>query len=313
MQTKILLNSGFSIPSVGLGTWKSKPGKVKEAVKIAINSGYRHIDCAHVYGNEIEIGEALEEIFLDVENGISREDIFITSKLWNTKHSIGDVEGALRTTLQNLRLDYLDLYLIHWPVPFQSGDNNFPRDLDGNVIHTDVQYTETWVGMETLVRKGLIRSIGLSNFNIKQIEEICNIATIPVSILQIENHPYLTQELLVEYAKTKNIVVTAYSPLGSPDRPWGKPNEPSLLDNDLIIHLAIKYNKTPAHILIKFQTQRGIVVIPKSVTPSRIKSNLNVFDFTLLNVDMESIMNLNCNWRACIPQSINKSHPFYPF
>ena len=167
--------------------------------------------------------------------------------------------------------------------------------------------------MEAMVRQGLVRSIGLSNFNIKQINEIRNMATVPVSVLQIENHPYLSQQDLVLYAQSRNIVVTAYSPLGSPDRPWGKPDEPNLFDNKVIRELAHKYNKTAAQILIKFQAQRNIAVIPKSVTPSRIASNFNIFDFMLSDEDMMSIMNLNCNWRACVPQSIDKSHKYYPF
>jgi len=309
----MLLSNKNIIPHIGLGTWKSSPGKVKDAVIYAVKNGYRHIDCAHVYGNEKEIGDAFTELFNN--NIVTRSELFITSKLWNTKHRREDVAGAIQTTLDNLNLDYLDLYLIHWPVPFKSGNNNFPKDADNNMIHTNTPYTETWQAMEKLVENKLVKSIGVSNFNSKQIQDIIDIATIPISVLQIENHLYLTQDELVAFAKSHNIVVTAYSPLGSPDRPWGQLDEPNLLEINIIKNLARKYNKTPAQILIKFLNKLGLVVIPKSVTPSRIRENMNIFDFDINKNDMELLQDTNrkMTWRACIPLSINKNHPFYPF
>ena len=309
----MLLSNGNIIPAIGLGTWKSSSGKVKDAVIYAVKNGYRHIDCAHVYGNEKEIGEAFTELFDN--NVVKRADLFITSKVWNTKHRSEDVYGALQTTLKNLNLDYLDLYLIHWPIAFESGENNFPKDENNNMIHTDTHYIDTWYGMEDVYKKNLVKAIGVSNFNIKQIHYILSFSSIPISVLQIECHFHLTQEKLVKFARDNRIVVTAYSPLGSPDRPWGKSDEPNLLEIGIIKNLAEKYNKSPAQILIKFINKLGLVVIPKSVTPSRISENIDILNFDISEEDMETLLDISHTntWRACVPLSLNKDHVFYPF
>lgn len=163
------LFTGASFPLVGLGTWKSKKGEVEKAVKTAIDVGYRHIDCAAAYGNEKEVGEALKEKIGAV---CERKDIFITSKLWNTKHAAEDVRPACLETLKDLGLDYIDLYLIHWPIGFRAGDDKFPKNSDGSMIYSDTHYNETWSAMEKLVEEGLVKHIGLSNFNSKQIDEV---------------------------------------------------------------------------------------------------------------------------------------------
>ncbi|XP_018327798.1 aldose reductase [Agrilus planipennis] len=303
-------NNGQKFPLFGLGTWKSTHGEVTQAVKYAIDLGYRHIDCAHVYDNEKEVGEA---IVAKIKDGtVKREDLYVTSKLWNTFHRPDLVEGALRTTLKNLGLNYLDLYLIHWPMALQEGNDMFPSDSDGQSIPSDVDITDTWKGMEEVCRKGLTKSIGTSNFNKRQIERILEVATIPPVVNQIECHGYLNQKKMSAFCKSKNIVVTAYSPLGSPDRPWAKPDDPKLMDDPKLIEISKKYGKTPAQILLRYQIQLGHITIPKSVNNQRIKENFNIFDFELTPQDMVYIDTFDCNGRIC-PAAEAYSHKDHPF
>ncbi|XP_037324581.2 aldo-keto reductase family 1 member A1-B isoform X1 [Pungitius pungitius] len=315
-----VLNTGRKMPLLGLGTWKSEPGKVKQAVIWALDAGYRHIDCAAIYGNEGEIGEALQET-LGPGKALRREDVFITSKLWNNRHHPEDVEPALLKSLKDLKLEYLDLYLIHWPYAFQQGDAPFPKKEDGTLLYDDIDYKLTWASMEKLVEKGLVRSIGLSNFNSRQIDDVLSVASIKPTVLQVESHPYLSQGELLAHCRDRGLVMTAYSPLGSSDRAWKHPDEPVLLQERVMSSLGEKYKKSPAQIILRWQSQRGVVTIPKSVTESRIKENIQVFDFTLEAEEMQSIEALNRGWRYIVPMiqvegervPRDAGHPHYPF
>ena len=296
------LNNGNQIPIIGLGTYKSEKDKVGEAVRIAIQeAGYTHIDCAAIYQNEKEIGTTLSKVF---SSNIKREDIFITSKLWNKKHHPENVEKACVETLENLGLEYLDLYLMHWGIAF---DEKSDRK-KGLVIPEKISIQETWIAIESLVKKGLVKSIGVSNFTCPMIIDLLTYAKITPAINQIEVHPYNSQEAFIKYCQNNNIHITAYSPLGAPGN--SNPTAPRLLDEKIISDIASNHGKSPAQILLKWAIVRGTISIPKSVSPNRIKENIDVFDFELSDDEVLKINRLNINYRFLNP-SVQWGIPYF--
>jgi len=302
---------GLVMPQLGLGTWQSEPGQVTAAVSHAISVGYRAIDGAACYQNEPEVGAGIKA---KIDDGtVKREDLFITSKVWNVHHSKDLVVPALKQTLKDLGLDYIELYLIHWPNGFQEGGGFFPKDDAGNMIYSDVDYIDTWAGMEQCVELGLCKAIGLSNFNSHQIGRVLEVAKIKPANLQCECHPWLNQQKLIDYCNKHDITFTAYSPLGAPRRPWADTDGlETLMDNATVKAVAAKHSKSAAQVLIRYQLQRGVIVIPKSVTPARIEQNFQVLDFTLTAEDMAQLDGMDCNQRFLLLEWI-KDHPHYPF
>ncbi len=258
LQSVGLLNNGVEIPRLGLGVYQAPPGEsTLRAVKYALKIGYRHIDTAWLYGNEIDVGRAIRE------SGIEREEIFITTKVWNSDQGYQSTLAACDRSLKLLGLPYVDLYLIHWPVEGQGKD--------------------TWKAMIQLLNEGKTRAIGVSNFEVFHLQEIFQNFDVIPSVNQVEFHPFLFQEKLLEFCKNSNIQLEAYSPLTRGQR----------LNHPTLVGLAKKYGKSSAQILIRWNLQHGLVVIPKSIHENRIRENIQVFDFQLEETDMKLLNSLN--------------------
>ncbi|KAJ9598314.1 hypothetical protein L9F63_010992, partial [Diploptera punctata] len=288
----------------------TKEGEAEQLVKDAIDIGYRHIEpSAMVYQNDKEVGAGIRAKLLMAL--LENVNIFLTTKLWCTFHRREKVVEACKQSLSTLGFDYLDLYLIHWPCAFKEGDDAWPKDSDGKVITMNVDYVETWKGMEDCFKLGLVKSIGISNFNSQQIERVLQAATIKPAVNQIECHPYLNQSKLIAFCKERGIVITAYSPLGSPNA-IAKETTPAPLQDPKLQQLAKKYKKSVAQIILRYLIQHGTVPIPKSSSKKRLQENFDIFNFEISKEDMNTIDALNKNIRIC-PFSDAKGDINYPF
>ncbi|KNC96533.1 uncharacterized protein SPPG_08121 [Spizellomyces punctatus DAOM BR117] len=308
-QPYVSLSNGQKIPQIGLGTWKAGPNEVGNAVKAAIEAGYRHIDCAAVYTNEHEVGQAIKEC---IDRGIvKREELFIVTKLWNTCHARDKVFEACDISLQQLGLDYLDMYLMHYPVPMAyTGPTKpdlkewIPWDDQKQLVKLEKSpLHETWAAMEELVHKGKTKAIGISNFTIPVLIDLWTYAKILPATNQVECHPYFQRRELRELCKKFGIPVTAYSPLGS-----GKQGP---LQDPTIKAIATKYKKTPAQVLLRWNIQHGNIVIPKSSKEERVKENMNILDFGLSPEDMQKIDGLDRGFMTCDTREYWRGFAFF--
>ena len=257
----ITLNDGNAIPQLGFGVFQIEPRDTAKAVSEALEVGFRHIDTAEMYGNEKEVGEAIRA------SGLDRGDVFVTSKLNNGAHEPHDAREAFDTTLSELGFDYVDLFLIHWPLPtLYDGD-----------------FVSTWRTLEEFHRDGRARSIGVSNWQIEHLERLAAETDIVPAVNQIEVHPYLTNNAVREYGREHQIATEAWSPIA----------QGQVLDDPTITEIAYKVGKTPAQVVLRWHVQRGDIVFPKSVTPSRMKENLELFDFEIEPADMDAITALD--------------------
>jgi len=331
---------GLKVPKIALGTWKAPAEQTKDAVTTAVKAGFRFIDTANDYDNEHSVGEAIQQLIK--EGTVQREELFIQSKLWNSNHRPEHVRADLEATLKDLGVDYIDSFVIHWPMAVPSHGQKaalrphgcypahytkgtlFPLQDDGHYcVDAESHFVETWLEMEKLVDEGLTKSIGLSNFNKRQVREVLNIpgAKYKPALLQNESHPYLQEKDLRDFCKINGIIFQAYSALGSADRPWRKEGSITsgapfggheVLQNPELAKVADKHGLSVAQVVLRWHIQVGGAAVCKSVTPDRIRQNYDIWNFVLDAEDIEVVSGLNYGWRHLI-WAETSAHPDYPF
>jgi D-xylose reductase len=317
------LRTGDALPAVGLGLWKLPLPAVAEHVHRAVAAGYRHFDCACDYGNEAQVGAGLQSA---MQAGLCRrDDLWVTSKLWNTYHARSHVRQAAERSLRDLQLDVLDLYLIHFPiatafVPFEVRYPPgwfFDPDAPEPKMHSaKVPLSETWSAMEDLVRAGLVRNIGVCNFNIALLRDLLSYATLPPAVLQVELHPYLAQPKLLRFCREEGIVVTGFSPLGAASYHsigMAEPHE-SVFAEPVVRQIASRLGRTPAQVVLRWGVQRGTAIVPMTSNPARLTENLSLFDFELTPDDMAALSALDRRRRFNDPGVFCEQafHTFFP-
>jgi D-xylose reductase len=319
------LATASQMPVIGLGLWKVDNAAAAALIEEAVRAGWRHFDCASDYGNEAEVGAGLQKVLQS--GGVRREDLWVTSKLWNTNHAAEHVRHGCERSLRDLRLDYLDLYLIHFPIAlayippekrYPAGWFFDPEAADPRMKPVRVPISETWGAMEELQKAGLVKNIGVSNFGTSLLRDMLAVAKTPPAVLQVEMHPYLTQEKLVRFCREEKIAVTAFSPLGAPSYvPLGMATESDSAMNEKVVRdAAARHKKTPAQIVLRWAVQRGTAAIPKTTKPERLRENLNIFDFELTMDEMKAVSALNRNRRFNDPgdfceKAFNTFFPIY--
>ncbi len=285
-----------TIPTIGLGTWKLPPVDSFNVVLDAVRLGYRHIDCSSTYGNEKEIGRALQRLL--AEGTIKRDELWITSKLPNTAHDPESVPQAIEKSLHDLQLDYLDAYLMHWPVAMRPGVW-IPRKAEHLISLQELPLEATWSAMEKLVDDGRVMHLGVSNFSVFKLANLVESMRIPPKLNQVELHPYLQQSGMLEYCQAQRIQLVAYAPLGSSDRPKPliKKGEPVLLDDPVVKEIAREHGVVPSMVLLAWALQRGTAIVAKAANPRHLRENLLAADLRLTDEDMHRIQSLDRHYR----------------